>query len=143
MNATKPYLLDIMHVGHPATASWPDWPEHNTVAGLLDAMSRWPLDTHWSHVGDEWRFSPGTILGPFKSAARRCGGEEYTTNPKTGGPAKRYLSGGPIYPDHTGAVGYCGNFLTHSFGFYLTTDDPAVIADLDAAIAANLQRQGA
>ena len=53
----------------------------------------------------------------------------------------RYGNGSPIYPEHPDSVQYCGNFLSYSFGFSLATDEPELIKRLDAAIAANIERQ--
>jgi hypothetical protein len=54
----------------------------------------------------------------------------------------RYVLTEPIDPEHPMMWSYSGNFLGYSFGFHVTTDDPEVIARLDAAIAANMQRPG-
>jgi hypothetical protein len=45
-----------------------------------------------------------------------------------------------VFPDHPKAVSYLGNFVGYSFAFNLYTDDQELIAQLDAAIAENMER---
>ncbi len=51
-----------------------------------------------------------------------------------------YHYGKPCHPEAPDAVSYLGNFIGYSFAFNLDTDDPQLIATLDAAIADNLER---
>lgn len=58
--------------------------------------------------------------------------------PIEGTDRKRYVGTKAIHPEHPDAVRYFGNFFEYSFAFELDTDDPALIAYLDACIAANM-----
>ncbi len=124
-------MLDIQHIGRPLNR--PDWPEAGTLAGLFDALSRWVLDPTFNMMGDP-QLQPHPLRGPYKGPALRCAGRRY--DPATG--FNVYLHGAPVYPDAPNAVSYCGNFAGYSFAFNLATDDPELIARLDAAIAWNL-----
>lgn len=119
-------MLHIQHIGRPFPGR-SDWPEAGTLAGLFDALSRWALSPHQNMTGHP-ELQPHPLRGPYKSPALRCAG-------KVGGV---YRYGAPVYPDAPRAVSYSGNFLGYSFGFSLATDDPELIARLDAAIAWNL-----
>jgi hypothetical protein len=128
-------LVDIEHIGSPHTAGWEGWPEHGTIAGLLDALSRWPLERLWDH-SESPKFEPHPDRKPFRCPSLSSGGQVFSA--KLG--HTLYLDGPPCYPDHPTAVTYTGNFLTHSFAFRLNTDDRELIAKIDAAIATNLAR---
>lgn len=103
-----------------------NWPT-NDIPGLLDALSRWPLDRSLALESSD--------LEPFKS--RAWGNCVLQYDPKF---QKRvHVGTQPIYPDFPDAVVYCGNFLGHSFGFHLITADRNLIRELDEAIAKNLE----
>ncbi|CAM8641963.1 hypothetical protein MCEMSEM18_03497 [Comamonadaceae bacterium] len=71
---------------------------------------------------------------PFRG---RCWGACVSV-PIEGTHRRRYVDTKPIHPAHPEAVRYCGNFFETSFAFELDTDDTALIALLDALIAANM-----
>lgn len=127
-------MLTIHHIGAPT--SIPDWPQHGTVEGLLDAMERWPLDSRIDFSTSP-QFEPHPSRKPFRGPAVYSGGSYFSANLGQ----TCYLMGKPTYPDSPGAVSYLGNFVGYSFAFYLDTDDQLLIAKLDHAIAQNLARQ--
>lgn len=126
-------MLNIKYIGSHTTI--PGWPEHGTIAGLLDALRRWQVDQRWNHRGDP-RFEAHPDRQPFRGPALRAGGSIYCN--ARGHTV--YLDGAPIYPEAPTAVSYLGNFVGYSFAFNLSTDDRELIAQLDAAIAANMAR---
>lgn len=127
-------MLNIQHIGSPLNR--PDWPQAGTIEGLLDALSKWDLDTSLDYSNDP-RFDAHPDRKPFRhpclSLLRQAYSQALGMN--------CYISGPPVYPDHPTAVRFVGNFLEYSFGFTLDTDDRELIAKLDAAIASNLERQ--
>lgn len=126
-------MLKIYHIG--SHTSIPGWPAHGTIEGLLDAISRWELDRRLMQTDND-RLSDHPERKPFRGPALSCGGKQFD-------PAKGcavYVDGPPIYPEHPKAVSYLGNFVGYSFAFYLHTDDADLIAQLDAAIQANIER---
>jgi hypothetical protein len=125
-------MLDITYIGSGNTI--PGWPENNTVDGLIDALSRWPLDSRLDYSNDP-QFQPDPLRAPFRGPARRYNGAVFDAKLDH----KVYANdGAPIYPDAPNAVSYCGNFIGYSFGFSLSTDDTEVIYRIDSAIAKNL-----
>jgi hypothetical protein len=126
-------MLNITHIGHKTTI--PGWPEANTIAGLLDALSRWELDPSLNYDGDP-RFEPHPDRKPYRCPALKCSGGRYDA--KHGRTV--YHDGPPIHPDAPDAVQFFGNFVGYSFGFSLETDDRELIKQLDAAIATNLAK---
>jgi hypothetical protein len=126
-------MLRIEYIGSHTTV--PGWPEQGTIAGLLDAIERWELDTRWDLSTDP-RFQPHPDRAPFRGPALRCAGSRF--DPALG--CTVYLTGAPVFPDAPTAVSYSGNFIGYSYGFGLATDDRELIAQLDAAIARNLAR---
>lgn len=127
-------MLNIHHIGRPLNR--PDWPQTGTIEGLLDALDRWDLDTSLDHSSDPC-FDPHPDRKPFRHPCLTLLRKVYSTELGR----NRYISGDPVYPDHPTAVSFVGNFLEYSFGFAIDTDDRELIAKLDAAIAANLERQ--
>lgn len=126
-------MLNINYIG-PSHTTIPGWPEVGTIDGLIDAMSRWSLDTRLDHSTDP-RFQPDPLRAPFRGPARRHNGSVY--NAKLGFPVYNN-DGAPVYPEAPEAVSYLGNFVGYSFAFAVATDEPEVIARIDAAIAKNL-----
>lgn len=91
------------------------------VERLLAALSRWTLDPRLEECG------------PFiDTHPRHC-----TIERRAETWERVYIPTTPLYPEHPGAVLFCGNFLDYSFGFRVATDDPEVIAKLTAAIELN------
>lgn len=127
-------MLNIHHIGSPLNR--PDWPQAGTIEGLLDALSKWDLDTSLDYSSDP-RFEPHPDRKPFRFPNLTLLRKVYS--PELG--ADRYISGPPVYPDHPTSVRFVGNFIGYSFGFTLETDDRELITKLDAAIAENLERQ--
>lgn len=123
-------MITIKHIGSPTTII-PGWPAAGTLEGLFDALSRWTLDPRLDMRDEDEQHAP-----PFR--ARAWGYCEKRWSVAKG--RYQFHATKPIYPDSPDAVAYCGNFLGHSFGFALDTDEPELIARLDAAIAANMQR---
>ncbi len=133
---TSAHLLNIHHIG-PNVPQRPDRPEHGTIAGLLDALRRWDLEP-WLDQSASPGLARHSQRRPYRGPACKAGPVEYLV---VDGTLQRVTSDGdPLYPDHPNTVSYLGNFLQHSFGFRLDTDDPALISRLDAAIAHNQAR---
>lgn len=109
------YTTLVEQVGHPSV-NIEGWPSHD-VAGLFDALSRWTLDPS---LGD-------CKCRAWESVAVR--------NAETGRTTFEEVR--PMFPEHPEAMSYSGNFLRYSFCFHIVTHDTALIAALDAAIAAN------
>ncbi|MEJ8837651.1 hypothetical protein [Ramlibacter sp. AN1133] len=124
-------MLIIRHIGNSTGSSIPGWPEVGTVAGLMDALKRWPLEPRLDmREDDQQEQAPyrGRAWGHcIKRFDQRKGRNVYEATK-------------PIYPDSPDAVSYLGNFLGYSFAFSLDTDEPTLIAQLDAAIAENMAR---
>lgn len=126
-------MLHITYIGHDSRI--PGWPESGTIAGLLDALSRWELDPGMNYDGDE-TFTPHPDRKPYRCPALRCVGSHYDHEQGR----TVYVDGPPIHPEAPDAVQFFGNFVGYSFGFSFETDDRELIARLDAAIAANLAK---
>lgn len=126
-------MLKINHIGSHTTI--PGWPEHGTIAGLLDALKRWPLDPSLNLSTDP-HFDPHPQRAPYRGPALTCGWFHYSVERG----CTVYHYGKPRHPEAPDAVSYLGNFVGYSFAFNLDTDDPQLIATLDAAIADNLER---
>lgn len=124
-------MLRIHNMGTKTTI--PDWPE-NTIEGLFGALERWPLDPTLDFSKDP-ELDHDPLIKPFRGRAW-CGVQRMQ-NPN--GPGIRYVATRPIYPESPNAVSYLGNFLEMSWVFSFETDDPELIARLDAAIARNMQ----
>ena len=124
-------MLRINYIGSHTTI--PGWPEANTIAGLLDALGRWQLDRRLL-MPEGLEAHPDRK--PYRGPALKCAGRQYD--------AERgrtiYLDGESIFPEAPTAVSYLGGFARYSFCFNLDTDDRELIAQLDAAIAANMAR---
>lgn len=117
------------------SASIPNWPS-NDLDGLFDAIQRWPLDTRLDFSNEpEFIDLPGSA--PFRG--RAWGHCVFQYNKALH--RRVAVATKPIYPEFPDAVRFCGNFLSHSFGFWLDTADAGLIAKLDEAIAANIARQ--
>ena len=119
-------------------ANMPNWPT-NDIDGLFDALTRWALDFRQSRTSAldmALRDPEDDKAGPFRGRAW-CGCD--ARYDQTLGRV-RYYATRPMYPDYPEAVSYTGNFLGYSFCFVFDTNDPELIARLDAAIAANMQR---
>lgn len=123
----------VFDIGRPTTI--PNWPT-NDLAGLFDALSRWDLDPRLDFTNDP-HIEPHPQHAPFRCPALRSAGKRYDV---AKGHYVYLRSDEPIHPEAPNAVSYCGNFLGYSFGWNVATDDPDLIARLDAAIAANLNR---
>jgi hypothetical protein len=128
-------LLQINYIGH--ATSIPNWPARS-LEGLFDALQRWELDPRLNNM-DNKRLQPHPLRAPFRHPAVSCAGEVWSS--ELGGFI--YLDGPPIYPDAPEAVCFLGNFVGYSFAFNLVTNDPDLIARLDAAIARNMARAAA
>lgn len=126
-------MIEIQYIGHPATI--PNWPQAGTVAGLIDALERWPLEPSMNNAGRPC-FQPHPARRPYRGPALLSAGSRF--DEKQGNTV--YLDGDPIYPGAPDAVTFAGNFIGYSFGFHLSTDEPEVIERLDAAIAENLSK---
>lgn len=124
-------MLKINNMGNTTTI--PGWPA-NTIEGLFDALERWQLDPRLDFSKDP-ELDHDPLLKPFRGRAW-CG-VQVIKNPN--GPGRRYVATRPIYPESPNAVSYLGNFLEASWHFSFDTDDPELIARLDAAIARNMQ----
>lgn len=122
-------MIKIHHIGRPTTI--PGWPQADTIEGLLDALSRWTLDPRLDLREPEERHLPAYRGRAWGSCTGRWNPEKHRTI---------YTATKPIYPDSPDAVRYTGNFIGYSFGFTLDTDEPELIARLDAAIAQNMAR---
>lgn len=129
-------MLKINYIGSHTTI--PGWPEHGTIDGLLDALSRWQLCPRINQATSP-RLQPHPDRKPYRGPTLRCGGRVFDHDKGH----TVYLDGDPIYPDAPTAVTFLGNFAGYSFAFNLTTDDRDLIARLDAAIAANLAKEWA
>jgi hypothetical protein len=114
----------------------PGWPD-NTIEGLFDALSRWALDPSCLILDESPPIVPAAWGDPLKGAAWRC---RQQGRHDLGYHRTEYILTAPIYPDHPFCVHYNGNFAGYSFGFQVATDDPDLIARLDAAIAENIAR---
>lgn len=113
----------------------PGWPS-NDLEGLFDALARWDLDRRLDYSNEpEFAGKPG--VAPFRSRAWGHCVQQYDETLQK----RVWVGTRPIHPEHPDAVRYFGNFLEHSFGFWLDTDDPELIARLDGAIAENLCRR--
>lgn len=132
-------MLIIHHAGHRMNI--PGWPT-NDLEGIFAALERWDLEARLDMTGEP-SIEPHPLRGPYRGPALRCAGQEWRPVRSDGTPGRVYLNGEPIYPDAPGAVHYMGNFEGYSFGWNLTTDEPELIARLDAAIAANIARRDA
>lgn len=111
-----------------------NWPT-NDLDGLFDAMKRWPLDGRLD-MSKEPEFAGNPGVAPFRGRAwGHCVFQYDETLHRRVAVATK-----PIYPNHPDAVRFCGNFIGYSFGFWLDTDDAALIERLDRAIADNLSR---
>lgn len=124
-------MLKIDHIGTHCTIE--GWPRPNSLEGLLDALGRWTLNPRLDmrEPGEEH-------LPPYRERAwGHCVGRYDFQKHRT-----VYEATKPLFPDSPDAVHYFGNFIGYSFGFSLHTDDPEVIGQLDAAIAANMARPG-
>ena len=112
------------------------WPS-NDLAGLFDALARWELDSRLDYSNaPEFAGKPG--VAPFRGRAWGHCVKQYDEALQK----HVWVGTRPIHPEHPNAVRNCGNFLEYSFGFWLDTDDPELIARLDGAIAENLCRSG-
>lgn len=127
----------VHHAGHRNTI--PGWPTAD-LAGIFDALERWDLDPTFVTMNDGHTFTPEAPDTPYRCLNWRC--KETMQTSLEGVQTIRYILTQPIDPEHPLAQSFSGNFLEYSFGFHVTTDDPEVIARLDAAIAANMQRPG-
>lgn len=114
----------------------PGWPERDTIAGLLDALSRWRLDMRLDYSRSQ-QFIPHPERKPFRSACLRYAGKRYSASKGI----YVYEGGPPMYPDAPDVVRYLGNFVGYSYGFSLDTNDLAIIRQLDEAISQNIERQ--
>lgn len=125
------YLTVVKHAG--GKLNCPDWPS-NDLNGIFDALSRWPLDPSMA-LSDDDIWPPQARMAPFC-----CFAWVNCVSMQTYKPRYRTLYRGttPLYPDHPEALSYFGNFHGYSFGFNIETDDPELIARMDAAIAANM-----
>lgn len=126
-------MIDIAYIGRATTI--PNWPEAGTIAGLLDAIGRWPLEPGMNNAGKPC-FAPHPARRPYRGPALLSSGSRY--DEKLGHTV--YLDGDPIYPDAPDAVTFAGNFVGYSFGFHISTDESEVITQIDAAIAENLSK---
>lgn len=124
-------MLTINKIGNQAPI--PGWPE-NTIEGLFAALERWPLDPRLDY-SKEPELNHDPLCKPFRGRAW-CG-VKVMENPN--GPGGLYVATRPIHPESPNAVSYLGNFLKVSWYFSFETDDPELIARLDAAIAKNMQ----
>ncbi len=112
-----------------------DWPSGD-LAGLFEALKRWPLDTRLDYSKEpEFSSLPGTA--PFRGRAWGHCVWQYSEVLRR----RVVVATRPIYPEFPDAVRYCGNFIGYSFAFWLDTNDADLIARLDQAIAANLRYQ--
>lgn len=132
-------MLIVHHIGRPTTI--PGWPT-NDLAGLFDALGRWPLETRLDGSTSP-ELEPHPRRAPYRGPARLFAGKQWRASRSDGTPGYVYLGGAPAYPDAPDAVTYCGNFEAYSFAWSLSTDDPELIARLDAAIADNIARRDA
>lgn len=125
-------MINIHHIGN--NSSIPNWPTNN-LEGLLDALNRWPLDPC---LNMQVSAIEEGHLDAKPYCDRAWGGCAGHYNAKL----KRtvYTATVPLYPEAPDALRYWGNFIGYSFGFTLDTDDPELIARLDAAISANLAK---
>lgn len=120
-------------IGNASTL--PGWPTNN-LDGLFEALKRWPLDRRLDYSNDpQFAGEPGRA--PFRGRAWGFCVLQYDAKLDKRVPRATR----PIYPEHPDAVRYVGSFLTHAYAFWLDTDDSALIAKLDQAIAENLARQ--
>lgn len=124
-------MLKIDYIGR--TNNIPDWPEVGTIAGLLDALGRWKLD-EGLNLSNEMCFEPCPERKPYRALARRFAGEKWNEAKQ----CNVYLVGDLMYPDCPGTISYLLNFERYSFACGLVTDEPELIAQLDAAIAKNM-----
>lgn len=125
----------VHHAGH--RSGIPGWPT-NDLAGIFDALERWILDPIFVAMDDGHTFTPEAPRQPYKCLNWMC--RETRQTSLEGVQTSRYILTAPIDPERPLMWSYSGNFMAYSFGFHVTTDDPEVIARLDAAIAANMQR---
>lgn len=126
-------MIKIDYIGR--TNGIKDWPEVGTIAGLLDALGRWKLDPRLAS-DDSPRLEIRPDRLPYRSLNLAYTGKKYDFDREV----EIYRSGQPLDPEHPTAIGYLGNFLHYSFAFSLTTDEPELIATLNAAIAANMEK---
>lgn len=109
-----------------------NWPS-NDLDGLFDALKRWELDTRLDSSDDPaYAGNPGA--GHFRGRAWGSCSLKYNDVLKR----SVAVATKPIYPDKPDAVRYFGNFVGHSFGFCLDTDNADLIKRLDQAIAENI-----
>lgn len=112
-----------------------DWPT-NDLDGLIDALQRWPLDRRLDLSTDPL-YSADPYRAPFRGRAwGHCEWKYDQASRKRFAVATR-----PIYPEHPEAIRFFGNFIGHSFPFWLDTADEALIQRLDEAIAKNIANQ--
>jgi hypothetical protein len=125
---------DMIIASDIGTASGiPNWPTTD-IDGLFDAICRWPLDRRLD-FSDDPAFSGRKGCAPFRGRAW-SGKMAYDKESQR----RVAVDINPIYPDRPDAVRFCGNFIGHSFGFWLDTDDADLIGRLDAAISLNLAK---
>jgi hypothetical protein len=92
---------------------------------LLDIMSQEPLDPTFEKYGN---FNSGH---PMHSRSVGYGPDG----------RMQYEDTDSMYPHHPGMIRFFGNFMNYSFGFTIDTDEPEVIAQLNAAIQANKETE--
>ena len=114
----------------------PNWPTTD-LDGLFQALKQWTLSPNMDMSGDDPNHPHARFQKPFRGLAwGNCIREPIPEqNSKS-----RYVGTKPIHEDHPEAVRFCGNFMSYSFGFFLDTEDQALIAELDRLIAENMAR---
>ncbi|MFC6282192.1 MULTISPECIES: hypothetical protein [Polaromonas] len=130
---TDSYRIIEARVG--SKSSIPNWPAQN-IDGLIQALMHWTLSPASNMHEDDPAHPHNSFSKPFRSL---CWGSTRTERIE-GTNLRRYIGTEPIHPDHPEAIRFYGNFMLYSFGFWLDTDDQALIDLLDALIEQNMQR---
>lgn len=124
--------LDAFKIIHIRVSQRP-WLDESPMRALVQILKAEPLHPACD-MRDTSEWGSGEVQMPFRGL---CWGDcKYVPIAGTG--QRQLIGTKPIHPDHPEAVRYCGNFFETSLAFELDTDDPALIAFLDALIAENM-----
>lgn len=106
-----------------------------SFALLFELLEKYTLRPDLENMGLRC-FDYDEFSAPFRSAAR-CAVRRYYC-PKRNSDV--YVGTKPIYPEHENMVSFSGAFLEASYAFRIDTNEPDTIAQLDAAIAQNMDK---
>lgn len=106
-----------------------------SFALLFELLEKYTLRPDLENMGLRC-FNYDEFSAPFRSAAR-CAVRRYYCAVRN---CTVYVGTQPIYPEHDNVVIFSGSFLEASYAFRIDTNEPDTIAQLDAAIAKNMEK---